>query len=758
MEDNIGRIINGTRTLKDLLQFEKNAQNKGALTPEVKSAIDRRAAEFGRMEIVERTGLDLSELSPAEEKIVRAASEYVALKKRSGSNANRTINQIRDQGLIDSAEISVSKVKPTKGFEDLAEADLSELSYEQIIIDHDDEFSPRALWYARQRLGLSNDSEKPPAKAVTPVQKRTEILLQWLRNRSESNSGIIPTFTNAEAASILDMGNMHRFGRVFGNIQSRIDYACYALGLPPLGLTAENPFDKAWNQQDRNWAFPITLMKEAAQSRYWSAKDFDRILQQTEKLPGQAYISWKRALSQDETAIKNWAFGLQVSGASSVLEDEVESKSQRNPAWSRAELILALDLYLRFQSNPPAAEIAELSAILREMGRKNGLIISSTYRNTNGVGMKLSNFRRLDPQYIAEGKVGLSRGSDGEEVIWGEFYNNPQELNAAARLIRAEISDMPESMGMEELETASSLETPYWVFVCNPKKWAIDRFLEQDIKHDSWGVRSSDRDKFAPGQLGIVRVGVDTRNKAELNGRERLEAGIYALCEVESYAYDGTGASDEFWTPGEEHEPGRPTVKIRYLQTYKYNPLSIERLRQERPSLSAHLLKGLQASCFPLPAKDFHEVITLLGTELDDLPLVMEGPEITKNRLSELETRYQNASPEVKEKLSKTIERGPIGNEVKKAIGYKCQLCEALGLNPVGFLKPNGVPYVEAHHVRPVAEKMIGSLSASNIMLLCANHHRQIHYGGIEVRITPTDFEFDIESVSLSIPRYLPKE
>ena len=33
---------------------------------------------------------------------------------------------------------------------------------------------------------------------------------------------------------------------------------------------------------------------------------------------------------------------------------------------------------------------------------------------------------------------------------------------------------------------------PYWVFVCNPKKWAIDQFLEQGREHDTWGVRPSD--------------------------------------------------------------------------------------------------------------------------------------------------------------------------------------------------------------------------------------------------------------------------
>jgi hypothetical protein len=93
------------------------------------------------------------------------------------------------------------------------------------------------------------------------------------------------------------------------------------------------------------------------------------------------------------------------------------------------------------------------------------------------------------------------------------------------------------------------VESPYWVFVCNPRKWAIDRFLEQRVEHDTWGIRPSDKDRFAPGQLGIVRVGIDQRSEAQRKGKPKLRAGIYALCEVESHAFPGTGANDAFWAP-----------------------------------------------------------------------------------------------------------------------------------------------------------------------------------------------------------------
>src|SRR5215203_2559067 len=95
-----------------------------------------------------------------------------------------------------------------------------------------------------------------------------------------------------------------------------------------------------------------------------------------------------------------------------------------------------------------------------------------------------------------------------------------------------------------------------------------------------------------------------------------------------------------------------------------------------------------------------------------------------------LGTEISKCEPRSEGAVSKSIERGPVGGIVKKLTGFKCQVCDALGNNPIGFLKKNGEAYVEAHHVMPVSTKEIGSLSASNVMTVCANHHRQLHYGG----------------------------
>jgi predicted HNH restriction endonuclease len=386
--------------------------------------------------------------------------------------------------------------------------------------------------------------------------------------------------------------------------------------------------------------------------------------------------------------------------------------------------------------------VLELSDFLGKLASKHAGTGDATFRNPNGVYMKMMNFRRFDPEYTSEGKVGLTRGNKLEEVVWIEFAHNPKLLAQAVAAIRA------------GHEVPSDSEAPYWVFVCNPKKWAIDRFLDRSIEFDSWGVRETDQNKFAPGQLAIVRVGVDRRNKEERQDKPPLEPGIYAICEVTSTAFPAAGANDEFWYEGEEPEPGRPTVNIRYLHTYLHNPLTIERLRQELPNVKPILLDGFQGRSFPISGEDFREVTSLLGFDLDDLPPVAEEADAALDTLAALEKQFLKASPEVKERVSRTIERGPVGRAVKKALGFQCQLCAALGQHPLGFHKKNGEPYVEAHHVMPVSALQVGSLAASNIMVLCANHHRQMHYGNVKLQISQQTFDIHIDGKEHKISRY----
>jgi predicted HNH restriction endonuclease len=606
MDERLARNISNMNKLEELSQLEENAKARDALSEELKAAIKSRTAVLGRAILAEKTGLPLTNLSSAEEKIVQAIGEYVGIQKREGKSANRTLMQVRNRGLIGAAETSVSKSKQTQGFTVLTEANLEELSYEKIIVDHPEEFSARALWYARRTLGMTNDSATPPTK------------------------------------------------------------------------DASNPTDN----------------------------------EPTEKGVG------------------------------------------RNPSWSRDELIMALDLYLRSQSMPAkdSQEIAELVTFLRSM--RGSSSEAATYRNANGVYMKMMNFRRFDPDYTLDGRVGLVRGNKEEETVWADFSSEPVRLAAAVADIRARIENGELTAADKNAPAVRSGNgTPYWVFVCNPKKWAIDRFLDRRVEQDTWGVRPSDRDRFAPGQLGIIRVGVDRRTVAERNGGPVLEAGIYALCEVESTAFPAAGANDEFWAPGEAREAGWPTIRLRYLRTFLDKPLTITKLRMDAPDVSSLLLDGFQAASFPIPASDFHKVVNLLGADPDELLASSAHDDVDGEKLSAVETKYLHASPEVKNRIAKVIERGSVGKLVKRLTGFKCQICEALGNNPMGFAKKNGEPYVEAHHVMPVSTMEIGTLAASNIMTLCANHHRQMHFGEVTVAIMPTTFELVIGERHITIAR-----
>jgi len=113
-----------------------------------------------------------------------------------------------------------------------------------------------------------------------------------------------------------------------------------------------------------------------------------------------------------------------------------------NPAWSRDELILALNLYVQFKGNPPGKGshgVVELSNFLNKMGSQiaNRAL---DFRNPNGVYMKVMNFRRFDPTYIAQGKKGLQRGNKLEQQVWDDFAADTAKLALTANAIRLAVT------------------------------------------------------------------------------------------------------------------------------------------------------------------------------------------------------------------------------------------------------------------------------------------------------------------------------
>lgn len=69
-----------------------------------------------------------------------------------------------------------------------------------------------------------------------------------------------------------------------------------------------------------------------------------------------------------------------------------------------------------------------------------------------------------------------------------------------------------------------------------------------------------------------------------------------------------------------------------------------------------------------------------------------------------------------------------IREAVLKHAQGKCEYCKK-----AGFDLPNGRKYLEAHHIIALAKN--GPDRLTNLIALCANHHREAHYGALKQRL-----------------------
>lgn len=95
--------------------------------------------------------------------------------------------------------------------------------------------------------------------------------------------------------------------------------------------------------------------------------------------------------------------------------------------WSREELILAFNLYLKIEfgkTHKGNAQVIELAHIIG--------------RTPSAVGMRLGNFASLDPYHQQRGIGGLKNSGIQVQKIWDEFYNNQEELVFESEKILAE--------------------------------------------------------------------------------------------------------------------------------------------------------------------------------------------------------------------------------------------------------------------------------------------------------------------------------
>ncbi len=99
----------------------------------------------------------------------------------------------------------------------------------------------------------------------------------------------------------------------------------------------------------------------------------------------------------------------------------------KNKLWSRDELILALNLYLKLPFGKMHSRTPEVIHLAGLLGR-----------TVNSIAMRLTNFASVDPFHQQRGVIGLPGGRRQVEPIWHEFIQNKEALLFESERILAE--------------------------------------------------------------------------------------------------------------------------------------------------------------------------------------------------------------------------------------------------------------------------------------------------------------------------------
>ncbi len=95
--------------------------------------------------------------------------------------------------------------------------------------------------------------------------------------------------------------------------------------------------------------------------------------------------------------------------------------------WSREELILAFNLYLKTPFGKMHSTNKDVIHLANIVGR-----------SSNSIALRLVNFASVDPALKARGIKGMDGGTKIVQPIWDEFFNNQEELIFLSELILAE--------------------------------------------------------------------------------------------------------------------------------------------------------------------------------------------------------------------------------------------------------------------------------------------------------------------------------
>lgn len=130
--------------------------------------------------------------------------------------------------------------------------------------------------------------------------------------------------------------------------------------------------------------------------------------------------------------------------------------------WTEEEHLLALDLYFQHPEAVGRAdhpEVIELSRVLNALPIHPVSQRNAKFRNPNGVGLKLANFRASDPR---EDREGMARGAqEKQRSLIEKYLNDHRTLRAKAAELRAWAEEAAVDSIDEQYEEAEAAEGRY---------------------------------------------------------------------------------------------------------------------------------------------------------------------------------------------------------------------------------------------------------------------------------------------------------
>lgn len=371
---------------------------------------------------------------------------------------------------------------------------------------------------------------------------------------------------------------------------------------------------------------------------------------------------------------KNFSGGLQETVR--VLEklgfQVIENSPKiRNPNWTRDELILATEFYIRHAPSIPGKTtkaLVDLADEIRAVAALLGLQGNETFRNPNGVYMKLMELRKYDDAYKGVG-LGHERLRDVELEVW----TLPEtELLFEAHSIRKRIRKF-----IDEGGAIQKVARPL------PKSKVVQDLLGSDDPLENqlaealidWQETKRKDGRFA----GLGREPVQIRQHG-------------AKYVVEQRVRSKASGFDEVSSSGQSYEK----IVLDHAERF---PADVVQIAKERMA-EFDLVK---------PTGDREDLDRRTRVILDRPDIVGQFPAGNPNPRKEVTT-------------GTVFVRDPrVVAYVQVRSAGKCELCS----EDAPFRRTDGTPYLETHHILPLADG--GPDTVENCAAVCPNCHRALH-------------------------------